>query len=472
MRRITRVLLVTTMGALICAMGIAQTTKPAPESQPADKQIERAVAEVSAQRIEQTIQHLVGFKTRLTMSTNLPAESGHGVLAAAAWIQAQFEGYSKDCGGCLQVKTFKFIQPVSSRIAQPTEITDVYAVLPGTNPADAKRIYIVTGHYDTIALNPTAEHKIVIDPDADAPGANDDGSGTSVVLETARVLSKYKFPATIIFCAVAGEEEGLYGSAGFAKMAKAEGWDIEADLNNDIVGGDRNAGQRPTVVRVFSEGIPMPGLADAALVKEIRLTGMESDSPSRELARYINGVGVAYQKAGAASPHLVFRQDRYLRGGDHTSFNEQGFAAVRLTEWREDFNHQHQTVRTVNGIEYGDLPKFVNFETIARVARLNLATLAELASAPAPPQQVRIDTMKLENGTTLKWQASAGALAASYEIVWRDTSAPLWEYSVNVGTATTATVDESKDNVIFGVRAVDQAGHRSVVVTPTREARR
>jgi hypothetical protein len=338
-------------------------------------------------------------------------------------------------------------------------------VLPGTDVANTKRIIVITGHYDSIALAK------MTDPEAEAPGANDDGSGTATVLETARVLSKYKFPATIIFCAVAGEEQGLNGSKGFTKVAKLEGWNIEADLNNDIVGGDKNPEQRPTVVRVFSEGIPMSALGNADLIKEIRLTGMENDSPSRQLARYVSGIGKAYQRDGAATPHLVFRQDRYLRGGDHTSFNEQGYAAVRFTEWRENYDHQHQVVRTENGIEYGDLPKFVNFDYVARVAKLNLATLASLASAPAPPQQVRIDATKLEIGTTLKWQPSPGGLAVGYEVVWRDTTSPEWEYSLKAGDATTITVDESKDNVIFGVRAVDKAGHRSLVVVPTREAR-
>ena len=466
MLRLPRILSLAFLASLLTAeAAIAQQAKPVAETQSSDARIAKAVTEVSAEKIQQTIQHLVGFHTRLTVSTNLPAESGRGVLAAAAWIQQQFEGFSKDCGGCLQVKTFKFMQEPTPRIPQPTEITDVYAVLPGTDVANAKRIYVVTGHYDSIALAK------MTDSEAEAPGANDDGSGTATVLETARVLSKYKFPATIIFCAVAGEEQGLNGSKGFAKMAKAEGWDIEADLNNDIVGGDKNAGQRPSVVRVFSEGIPMSALANADLIKEIRLTGMENDSPSRELARYVNSVGLAYQRDGAATPHLVFRQDRYLRGGDHTSFNEQGFAAVRFTEWRENYDHQHQVVRTENGIEYGDLLKFVNFDYVARVAKLNAATLASLATAPAPPQQVRIDATKLENGTTLKWQPSPGGLATGYEIVWRDTTSPLWEYSLAVGDVTTQTVDESKDNVIFGVRAIDKAGHRSVVVVPTREAR-
>jgi hypothetical protein len=465
MLRFSRNLAIVVAMFLTTGLLTAQQTKPVPETQTADAKIARAVKEISAEKIQETIQHLVGFHTRLTVSTNLPAESGRGVVAAANWIQQQFEAYSKDCGGCLKVKTFKFTQEPTPRIPQATEITDVYAVLPGTDVVNAKRIYVITGHYDSIALAK------MTDPEAEAPGANDDGSGTATVLETARVLSKYKFPATIIFCAVAGEEQGLNGSKGFAKMAKAEGWDIEADLNNDIVGGDKNPGQRPSIVRVFSEGIPMAALANTDLIKELRLTGMENDSPSRELARYVNGIGIAYQKDGAATPHLVFRQDRYLRGGDHTSFNEQGFAAVRFTEWRENYDHQHQVVRTENGIEYGDLLKFVNFDYVARVAKLNLATLASLATAPAPPQQVRIDATKLENGTTLKWQPSPGGLATGYEVVWRDTTSPLWEFSVSAGDTTTITVDESKDNVIFGVRAVDKEGHRSVVVVPTREAR-
>jgi len=445
---------------------LSQAPQPKAESLKADPQISRLLKQVSPQKIQDTDQHLVGFHTRLTVSTDLPAESGKGVLAAAAWIQQQFEAISKDCGGCLEVKPYTFTQEASARVPKATEITDVYAVLRGTDEANAKRIYVVTGHYDSIALAK------MTDSSAEAPGANDDASGTSLVIEAARVLSKAKFPATIIFCAVAGEEQGLFGSRGFAKMAKAEGWDIEADLNNDIVGGDKSPGQKPTVVRVFSEGIPMPALSNADAVKEIRLTGMESDSPSRQLARYINGIGAAYKVDGVATPHLIFRQDRYLRGGDHTSFNEQGFTAVRFTEWRENFNHQHQVVRTENGIEYGDLLKFVDFDYIARVARLNIATLASLASAPAPPQEVRIDATKLENGTTLNWKASPGGLATAYEVVWRDTTAPDWQYSLSVGDKTTATMDESKDNVIFGIRAVDKAGHRSVVVVPTREARR
>jgi hypothetical protein len=296
-----------------------------------------------------------------------------------------------------------------------------------------------------------------------APGANDDGSGTAVSLECARVLSKLKFPATIIFLTVAGEEQGLNGSRHFAAMAKQQGWNVEAVLNNDIVGGNKGPEQNASVVRVFSEGIPVA--ADEKQLRQIRNLGGESDSSSRELARYIAEVGRTYD--AGVKPLLIFRLDRYLRGGDHYSFNQEGFAAVRFTEYREDFNHQHQNIRTENGIEYGDLPKFVNFEYTAAVARLNAATLASLASAPAPPANVRLETRKLDNDSTFAWDAVPGA--ASYEIVWRATSAPDWDHAQLVGNDTWATLKLSKDNVIFAVRAVDNERHRSLPVVPVPE---
>jgi len=284
------------------------------------------------------------------------------------------------------------------------------------------------------------------------------------------VLSKHRFPATIIFLTVAGEEQGLDGSAHFAKMAKAVGWDLEAVLNNDIVGGDRTPGdtlQNPHLVRVFSEGISSTASDDE--LRRIRALGGESDSPSRELARYIVETAKTYLAAANFQPMLVFRHDRYLRGGDHFSFNEQGFAAVRFTEYRENYNHQHQNVRTENGVEYGDLPKFVDYDYTANVARLNAATLASLASAPAPPVDVRLLTKQLENDSTLEWKASPGGLATGYEVLWRDTTAPDWEHVKPVGNATKATLAISKDNVIFAVRAVDAKGHRSLPVVPQPE---
>jgi Zn-dependent M28 family amino/carboxypeptidase len=274
-----------------------------------------------------------------------------------------------------------------------------------------------------------------------------------------------KFPATIIFLTVAGEEQGLNGSKHFAQMAKQQGWKIEAVLNNDIVGGNLGAGQDAGVVRVFSEGLP--AAATEADIKRIRTLGGESDSTSRELARYIADVGRSYD--AGVKPLLIFRLDRFLRGGDHYSFNQQGFAAVRFTEFREDFNRQHQNIRqdSASGIQYGDLAKFVDFDYVAHVARLNAATLASLAAAPAPPAAVKMLTKNLENDTTLTWEPSAGA--AAYEVVWRSTSAADWEYVQPVSSDTRATLSVSKDNEIFGVRAVDEPGHRSLPVIPEPE---
>jgi hypothetical protein len=352
------------------------------------------------------------------------------------------------------VKTDSFTQSRADRIPQPTEITNVYAVLKGSGPESAQRIVLVTGHYDSR----NSDNFNIKD---DAPGANDDGRGTAVSLECARVLSKLKYPATIIFLTVAGEEQGLNGSKHFAQMAKQQGWKIEAVLNNDILGGNRNPEQDAAIVRVFSEGVP--AAADEKQLRQIRDPGGESDSPSREVARYVAETARIYQLG--VKPLLIFRLDRYLRGGAHYSFNQQGFAAVRFTEYREDYNHQHQNVRTEAGIDCGDVPKFVNFDYVAAVARLNAATLASLAAAPAPPGNVHLNTSKLENDSTLIWEPSQGA--TGYEVLWRATSSSEWEHAQNVGNVKHATMKLSKDNVIFGIRAIDDQGHRSLPVVPT-----
>ena len=432
---------------------------PEPTATP-DPQISAAMKTVSEQHIRQTIEKLVSFQSRHTLSAEVPAASGKGINAAAEWIKSELEAYSKACGGCLEVKTDEFTQATANRIPQPTKLTNVYAILRGTDAASASRIVLVTGHYDSRATETN-------DFTSASPGANDDGSGTAVSLECARVLSQHKFPATIIFLIVAGEEQGLYGSAHFAKMAKAQGWNIEAVLNNDIVGGDKSAGQDPHIVRVFSEGIPLN--ATEAELKLIRAVGGENDGASRQLARYIASIGNEYMPAKDFHPLVVFRRDRYLRGGDHTSFNEQGFAAVRFTEYRENYDHQHQNVRTENGVEYGDLSKFVDPDYLANVARLNAATLASLASAPAPPAKARILTKTLVNDSTLVWDASPGGLATGYMVLWRDTGAPDWEHAQVFGKVTQATLPLSKDNVIFAVQATDDKGHRSLPVVPMPE---
>jgi len=423
-----------------------------------DPQIAGALRQISADHLRQTVEKLVSFGNRSTISAqdDVSVKAGKGIGAAREWIKAELEQYSKDCGGCLEVKTDAFIEQPADRIKLPTRITNVYAVLRGTDPTQAGRIVLVTGHYDSR----NSDTFNITDP---APGANDDASGTAVSLECARVLSKMKFPATIIFLTVAGEEQGLNGSKHFAQMAKQQGWNLEAVLNNDIVGGDNDRMQTPDAVRVFSEGLP--AAATDADLRRIRSLGLENDSSSRQLARYITEVAQLYEPG--VSPLLVLRLDRYLRGGDHYSFNQQGFAAVRFTEYRENYNHQHQNVRTQDGIEYGDLPKFVDFSYVAKVARLNAATLASLASAPAPPARVRMLTKNLENTTTLTWEASSGA--ANYQVLKRPTAAPDWAGVVAVGNVLRATLDDSKDNFIFAVQAVDPAGHRSLPVVPEPE---
>ena len=431
-----------------------------------DPQIADALKQISPERIQATVEKLVSFKNRNTLSSNDQEmiSQGLGVIAAAKWIQEEFERYSQSCGGCLQVKTDSFTQPVATRVPTPTPLTNVYAVLQGSDPENAKRTYLVTGHYDS-------RNSDTLNTKDAAPGANDDASGTAVSLECARVLSKYKFPATLIFLSVAGEEQGLDGAKHFAQMARQEGWDIQGVLNNDIVGGNTTPGdtfQRKDTVRVFSEGIPASAKPED--VTRIRNLGGENDSSSRELARYIRATAREYLPKFQAT--LIFRRDRFLRGGDHTAFNEEGFAGVRFTEYREDFNHQHQNVRTENGIEYGDVLKFVDFAYVGNVARMNAASLASLASAPAPPANVRIDTRGLTNDTTLTWDVSPGGLATQYQILWREADQPYWQHAMNTpAAATSITLPISKDNVFFAVRALDAKGHASSPVVPRPSGR-
>jgi len=459
--------------------------------EPMDKQIDAALKHVSAETIKANIEKLVSFNNRSTISsteTDLPP--GTGVIAASEWIEAQFKAYSAACGGCLEVKVDDFVeQPPTgaaaarARIVKPTRLRNVYAILRGTDPVAAKRMYLVTGHYDTRETNIMETHSF-------APGANDDSSGTAVSMEAARVLSKYKFPATLVFVCVAGEEQGLNGSRHLAKLAKSEGWQLEGVLNNDIVGGDTTPGdtlQSKTRVRVFSQGI-LP-TAPAAEIAALLGAGLDNDSASRELAREILDVGRTYfaksatvVKPGQMKPLLgvmELRLDRYLRGGDHSSFSNEGFAAVRFSEWRENFNHQHQHVRTENGIEYGDLLKFDDFNYIAQVARLNMATMATLADAPGIPQSVHIVTTNLDNNSILKWEPPTAASGlVHYELVWRETAATDWQYSADAAkygytdTSKAATLPVSKDNTFIGVRACNAAGQCSQAVVPAPEPRR
>ncbi len=449
--------------------------------EPADPAIAAAIRDISPERMRHIVESLVGFGNRSTISSmekNLPP--GKGVTATATWLADQYRAIGKDCDNCLEVKTDTFVEPPQTgahpRIVQPTTITNVYAILKGSDPAQAKRMYLVTGHYDSRVTD-------VMNTHADAPGANDDASGVAVSLECARVLSKHRFPATIVFATVAGEEQGLNGSAHLAGLAKSEGWELAGVLNDDIVGGDTTPGEKladKSLVRVFSENIP--ATATPEQTKRLLMLGLESDSPSRELARAIVDIDRTYFARKTLLSVLEMRLDRYLRGGDHSTFNQQGFAAVRFTEWRENFNHQHQDLRTENGVQYGDLIQFDDFPYMANVARLNAATLASLASAPGEPQKVAVDTTALDNNSGILWKAPEGAPKGThYQVLWRETSAPDWQYFapaekyMDPGLAPNAAqgpeairvkVPVSKDNVIFGIRACDAAGHCSPAVAP------
>lgn len=422
-----------------------------------DTSISNMVNEVSSKNVEIIIRKLVSFKTRHTMSDTTSKTEGIG--AARNWIKSEYERYAAASGGRMTVQFDTFTQPKSARIDKPTVLKNVVAILKGTDPSD-NRIYLVSGHYDSRRTD-------VMNPTGFEPGANDDASGTAVSMELARVMARRSFPATIVFVAVAGEEQGLDGSAHLAKRAKAENWNVDAMLNNDIVGN--TTGLDPELkdnrsVRVFSEGIPTTMANDAKQIARMIALGGENDSPSRELARYAKEIGERY--VDQLDVKLIYRRDRYLRGGDHISFLEQGYTAVRFTEMNENFTRQHQDVRRDSSRDYGDLPDFVDFNYVQKVARMNLSILANLADAPAEPQNVGVVTSGLTNRTTLKWEApKSGKKPAGYYILMRETISPYWETKLFV-TGTNATLDYSKDNYFFAVQSVDDEGHESLPAVP------
>lgn len=420
-----------------------------------DAGIKQMVDEVSAKNIEATIRKLVSFKSRHTLSDTTSKTTGSG--AARNWIKAEMEKYAMESNGRMTVQFDTFTQPKSQRVDKPIKLKNVLAILKGTDPNDS-RVYLVSGHYDS-RIND------VMDANGVEPGANDDASGTALSMELARVMAKRAFPATIIFMTVVGEEQGLYGSANVARRAKAENWNVDAMLNNDIVGntyGMETDLKDNRSVRVFSDGVPTA--ATDKQVAALKSLGGENDSPSRQLARYTKEIGERY--VDQLDVKLIYRRDRYLRGGDHLPFLEQGFTAVRVTEMNENFNRQHQNIRTEKGIEYGDLPDFVDFNYVQKVARMNLSVLANLASAPAEPQNVGVITSDLTNRTKLKWDApAAGQKPAGYYILMRETISPYWEKKFYV-TDTAATLNYSKDNYFFAVQSVDAEGHESLPVFP------
>ncbi|TVT38392.1 M20/M25/M40 family metallo-hydrolase [Hymenobacter setariae] len=434
---------------------LAQSSAPQPA---ADPTIQRLVNEVSAKNLEADVRKMVSFGTRHTLSDTQDKKRGIG--AARLWVFNEFKKYSKAGGGRMTVEMDTFLmKPDGKRVDKLTPMANVLATIPGTDPTD-KRVYIMSGHLDSRVTD-------VMNRTADAPGANDDASGVAAVMEVARVLAGQKFPCTIKLVAVQGEEQGLLGAAHLAQRAKREGWNVVGVLNNDIVGNSK--GYDPEItdtlhLRVFSEGVPANETPEQARIR--RQLSSENDAPSRQLARYAQTAAQRYVSANGYAVLLEYRPDRFLRGGDHTPFNQQGYAAVRFTETNENFNHQHQDLRTENGIVYGDLPEFVDYRYLRRTAQVNLATLASLALAPAAPQKVEVLTAKLTNRTELRWQAPQGGPApAGYVVLVRETSAPQWQQRFPV-SGTTADLGISKDNYIFGVVSVDAQGHESTPVLP------
>ncbi|MGC4896836.1 M20/M25/M40 family metallo-hydrolase [Micromonospora sp. DT31] len=426
--------------------------RPARPQRP-DRELTALLREIDRRRIEATVRRLAAFGTRHTLSSQ--TDPVRGIGAARDWIHAQLSGYAAASGGRMTVELQSYVQQPASRIPTPTTITNVVATLRGD--VTPERVYVVTGHYDSRASD-------VMDAVSDAPGADDDASGVAVVMELARVLSTRRTEATIVLAAVAAEEQGLYGSAYLAGRLKAAGVDVQAMFSNDIVGSSTaDDGTRdPRTVRLFAEGVPTAETPAEASVRQS--VGGENDSPSRQLARFVRDV--ADNAATGMDVRVIYRRDRYLRGSDHISFLREGWPAGRFTEPNENFAHQHQDVRVVDGVQYGDLPQFCDFDYITRVARVNAATLWSLAQAPGTPRGVTVVTTNLTNDTTLRWQRGPEPDLAGYEVVWRETTAADWQRVLPVGDVTEVTVDLSKDNVFFGVRAVDRAGHRSPVAFP------
>ncbi|ADU11039.1 M20/M25/M40 family metallo-hydrolase [Micromonospora aurantiaca] len=426
--------------------------RPARPQRPG-RELAALLREIDGRRIEAVVRRLAAFGTRHTLSSQ--TDPVRGIGAARDWIHAQLSGYAAASGGRMTVELQSYVQQPASRIPVPTTITNVVATLRGD--VTPERVYVITGHYDSRATD-------VMDAVSDAPGADDDASGVAVVMELARVLSTRRTEATIVLAAVAAEEQGLYGSAYLASQLKAAGADVQAMFSNDIVGSSTaDDGTRdPRTVRLFAEGVPTAETPAEASVRQS--VGGENDSPSRQLARFVTDV--AGNSATGMDVRVIYRRDRYLRGSDHISFLREGWPAGRFTEPNEDFAHQHQDVRVVDGVQYGDLPQFCDFGYITRVARVNAATLWSLAQAPGTPKGVTVVTTNLTNDTTLRWQRGPEPDLAVYEVVWRETTADQWQKVLPVGDVTEVTIDLSKDNVFFGVRAVDRDGHRSPVAFP------
>jgi hypothetical protein len=440
----------------------AQTRQQSRRAAPVrNRAVSNIVREIDARNIEATIRKLVSFGTRNTLSEQNDPKRGIG--AARDWLYAEFLKAAEASNGRMTVEKQSFEQAKAARVPEPTILTNVVATLKGSQPEATDRIYVVSGHYDSMCNSPT-------DAKCDAPGANDDASGTAAVLEMARVMAKYEFDATIVFMVVPGEEQGLLGSTHFAEQAKQKNWNVDAMFTNDIVGNSLggNGVRDRDHVRVFSEGVQSNETPAEATTR--RSVGGENDSSSRQLARFIKETGDAFVPQFKVM--MIYRRDRYGRGGDHIPFLERGYPAVRFTEVNEEFRHQHQNVRVENGVQFGDLPEFVDFGYVANVARVNAASLAALAWAPGRPKGVTIVAQRLSNDTELRWDANKEPDLAGYEIVWRETTEAVWTDSKPVGNVTSFTMKGmSKDNYFFGVRSVDKDGNKSPVTYPRPQTR-
>ncbi|KAI0716383.1 Zn-dependent exopeptidase [Earliella scabrosa] len=421
-------------------------------------ELRHMLAQIDPKRIKATITKLVSFGTRHTLSTQ--TDPTRGIGAARDWLAAEMRRIAASAarGTNVTVSVPSFIQQPVTRVPTPTNISDVVATIHGAS--DPNRVYVISGHYDSRVSD-------VMNAVDDAPGANDDASGVSVVLELLRVMVQRPPPAaTIMLAAVAGEEQGLLGSTFLAQTLLEAGADVQGMLNNDIVGsstGDDGT-REPFSIRMFAQGIPSSENANQTATRVS--IGGENDSPARELGRFVHEV--AAPDLTDMNVRMVYRLDRYLRGGDHRPFLERGFPAVRFTEPRENFAHQHQDIRVdpVTGQQFGDLIEFVDFDFIARVAKVNGAGLWSLAQAPGTPKNVTIDASVLTNNSTLSWALGNDKGLAGYEVLWRPTDAPFWTHVIPVGLVSKVTVDLSKDNVAFGVRAVGKNGYRSPATFP------
>ena len=412
--------------------------------------LHQLAAEVRPERMRGDIEALVGFGTRHTMSET--TSDTRGIGAARRWAQREFEAIGRDCGGCLTVVT-PSDTVTAARVPTPTEVVNIVAIQRGTG--DPNRVIIISGHIDSRVTD-------VMNFTADAPGANDDASGVAAVLEAARVLSKHSFDATLVFAALSGEEQGLLGGKILADYAQAQGWRVEANLNNDIVGNSEGqSGVRDTTrVRVFSEGTKT--VETEAQEERRRYNGGEVDSSSRNLARFVDGLADRY--LANFDVEMIYRTDRYGRGGDQVEMLRHGFPAVRISEGAENYDRQHQDLRTENGVEYGDTIEGVDFDYLGQVARLNIVAMGALANAPASPLGVTIEGA-VKPDTTVKWRAVPGA--AGYRVWWRSTTAPQWTHSRWAGAATELVLPGIViDDFFFGVSAVSDDGYESPVVFP------